>query len=547
MKGLTMNLMASFRLPFLTTALITALATFLGLADSALAAANPIEWQQQIIYLVFPDRFENGDPTNDRLGYAECFDPSNPTKFHGGDWAGIQRRLDYLQDLGVTAIWATPVYKQIGEINNSCGYHGYWADFTLPDDGAVEPKLGTADELEQLIQVLHDRDMKFILDQVVNHTGYGAALVEQRPDWFNPPRPACEALGDPDVFCDLAGLPDFDFRNADAVDYTTQQSLSWLQRFNLDGIRMDTVKHVPASYFRNVWIPLVNHKQPDVFTVGELLDQFSLERLHQFLQTGFDSMFNFPLQRSMVETFAKGESVDRVASTVQDTWNLFGADALMLTNLIDNHDIPRFTNEPGLGVEEAEIRRRYFLALGTMFSLPGIPQLFYGNELGMYGGADPDNRRDMPDWAWTADGRSTGADGFIPNPQATFSYVQRLIDIRLANPALYGGYYAELWRQNGSQNPDVYSFFRGFDTNRIVVVMNNGALPSGQMTIPIATNGAIEPGDRSAFEDGMLLEDLLGEGAPSTIPVANGSISINLPAKSIGIYRLPHAFDLPSR
>ncbi|MEM7773566.1 MAG: alpha-amylase family glycosyl hydrolase [Cyanobacteria bacterium P01_A01_bin.37] len=534
--------------PLFTTVLVASMLSIPLLASNpAYAAANPIEWQQQVIYLVFPDRFENGDSSNDLLGTPECFDPSSPTKFHGGDWAGIQQRMDYLQDLGVTAIWATPVYKQIGVINDSCGYHGYWADFTLPDDGAVEPKLGTEAELAQMIQTLHNNDMKFILDQVVNHAGYDAQLTQQQPSWFNPGRPACEQLGNPDVFCDLAGLPDFDFRNAAAVDYSTRQSLSWLERFNLDGIRMDTVKHVPESYFRNVWIPRVNQASPNLFTVGELLDQFSLDRLHQFLETGFDSTFNFPLQKAMVESFAKGASVDQVAETVQATWNQFGSDALMLTNLVDNHDIPRFTNEPGLGVEETDIRDRYFLALGTMFSLPGIPQLFYGNELGMYGGADPDNRRDMPDWAWTEDGRSEGGDGFLPDPQGTFGYVQTLIDVRQANPALYGGYYAELWRQNGSQNPDVYAFFRGLDTNRIVVVVNNGALSSGPLTIPIQENSAIEPGDRAALTTGAVLEDLLGAGAPSSVTIGEDGFSITLPGRTMGIYRLPQQVVLSSR
>lgn len=513
----------------------------------ALAAANPAEWRPQVIYLVFPDRFENGDPTNDQLGEPNCFDPNSPTKFHGGDWAGLEQRLDYLEELGVTAVWTTPAYRQIGEFNGACGYHGYWADFTLPDDGAVEPKLGTEADLSSLIQALHDRDMKFILDQVVNHVGYGAQLTEQRPTWFSPPRPACEALGDPDIFCDLAGLPDFDFRHPEAIAYTTQQSLSWPQRFDLDGIRMDTVKHVPASYFRNVWLPLLRQEAPTLFTVGELLDQHSLERLETFLDTGFDSVFNFPLQRSMVDTFARGGSVDIVASTMQDTWTLFGNRALMLTNLLDNHDIPRFTNEPGFGVPEGEIRRRYHLALGTMMTLPGIPQIFYGNELGMYGGSDPDNRRDMPDWAWTEDGRSQGSEGFMPNPQATFRYVQNLIDLRQAHPALHSGYYAELWRQNGSENPDVYAFFRGLGRDRIVVVMNNGALPSGDIAIPIGDNPAVEPGDRAVFQHGAIAEDLLGAGAPATVTTTDGGFRVSLPAKTIGIYQITANHPLPVR
>ncbi|MEO1523198.1 MAG: alpha-amylase family glycosyl hydrolase, partial [Cyanobacteria bacterium J06633_2] len=504
--------------PFFATIVAASIATVqIAMVQPAEATEHSAEWQQQVIYLVFPDRFENGDPSNDQLGIAECFDPDSPTRFHGGDWAGIVQRINYLQELGVTAVWATPVYRQIGVINDSCGYHGYWADFTLPDDGAVEPKLGTEADLTGMIQALHNHEMKFILDQVVNHTGYDAQLTRQRPGWFNPMRPACELLGDPDIFCDLAGLPDFDFRNADAVDYATRQSLSWLERFDLDGIRMDTVKHVPASYFRNVWIPRVKQESPDLFTVGELLDQFSLERLHQFLETGFDSTFNFPLQYAMVESFAKGGSVDQVAETMQATWNLFGADALMLTNLIDNHDIPRFTNESGFGVPEPEIRDRYFLALGTMLALPGIPQLFYGNELGMYGGADPDNRRDMPEWAWTEEGRTEGGSGFLPDPAGTFNYVQTLIDLRQSNAALHSGYYAELWRQNGNQNPDVYAFFRGLGDNRMVVVVNNGSQPSGTLTIPIQANSALEPGDRAALSSGVVLEELLDVGAPPSI------------------------------
>jgi glycosidase len=504
---------------------------------SSQAIANPTEWQQEVIYLVFPDRFENGDLSNDRLGIDECFDPTNPTRFHGGDWAGMTQRLDYLQELGVTAIWTTPVNRQVGVINDSCGYHGYWTDLTFPDDGAVEPKLGTEAELTQMIQSLHDRDMKFILDQVVNHAGYDARLTRQRPSWFNPLRPACERLGDPDVFCDLFGLPDFDFRNAEVVDYITRQSLSWLERFNVDGIRMDTVKHVPESYFRNVWIPLVTQENPEIFTVGELFDPFSLERLHQFLQTGFDSTFNFPLQRAMVDSFAKGESVNRVADIVQDTWDLFGADALMLTNMIDNHDIPRFVNEPGLGVPEVEIRDRYFLALGTMFALPGIPQLFYGNELGMYGGADPDNRRDMPNWAWSAEGRSGDHDGFLPNPQDTFSYVQKLIDLRQNNPALHSGYYAELLRQSDRSSPDVYAFFRGLGDNRMVVVVNNSAESLESIEIPIQDNMALEPGDRAALSAGAVLKEQLGSGAASQLTIGDEGVMIDLPAKSVSVYR----------
>ncbi|MGB3494175.1 MAG: alpha-amylase family glycosyl hydrolase [Elainellaceae cyanobacterium] len=532
----------SFALTVATVAIASIGWAFLQPLTPAHAAANPAEWQPQVIYLVMPDRFENGDTSNDRLGDASCFDPSSPTRFHGGDWTGLRQRIDYLQELGVTAVWTTPATRQIGEINDSCGYHGYWADLTLPDDTAIEPKLGTESDLRTLIQALHDAEMKFILDQVINHVGYDARLVQQRPQWFNPAIPACEALGSPEIFCPLAGLPDFDFRNADAVDYITRHSLSWLQRFPIDGIRMDTFKHVPSSYFRNVWIPLVNQADPQLFTVGELLDTQSLDRIRGVVDTGFDSAFNFPLQSAFVNAYAKEGSVDAIATVMAETWETFGDRALMLTNLLDNHDMPRFVNQPGFGIPEAEIRRRYQLALGSLFTLPGIPQLYYGNEIGLYGGADPDNRRDMPDWVWAESDRAIASRdevaGALANPKATFDYTQQLIALRQANPALHSGYYAELWRQNGASNPNVYAFFRGLGHNRVIVVINNGSQASGEISIPIQPNTNLEPGDRTVLRNGVIITNQLDTGAPAVLQINDDALQISMPPKTLGIYKI---------
>ena len=522
--------------------LLGAVPIWLSCLQSGIAAADPSVWRQQIIYLVMTDRFENGDSANDTLGGADCFDPNSPTKFHGGDWAGLSQRVDYLKELGVTAIWVTPAYQQVGQIgpanNASCGYHGYWPDFNRPNTLAAEPKWGGETGLKALIQTLQDNGFKFILDQVVNHAGYNARITTQENSWFNPSRPLCETLGNPTIFCDLAGLPDFDFRNGAAAQYITQQSQAWLDQFALDGIRLDTAKHVPLSYLQNTWIPLMKQTQPDLFLVGEIFDQNSAERLKPFTEAGFDSVFNFPLQKAMVETFAKGRSVDWVASQMQETLAAFGSRTLMLTNLLDNHDLTRFINEPRSGVSENQVRRRYHLALGSLFTLPGIPQLYYGDEIGMYGGPDPDNRRDMPDWAWTGAGRTSGGDGFLPNPQETFGYVQKLIQIRKSNPALYSGYYAEMWRQNGQPNLDVYAFFRGLGDNRIIVVINNSTLPSSLLTIPVQNNLEIESLDRLALSDGKVLEDLLEIGAPSKITLKDSAVRVNMPAKTMGIYRL---------
>lgn len=530
------------RIGFFLLGMLLTVAMSSGLSTVTLATSPAHPWANQIIYLVMPDRFYNGNPGNDRLGTSACFDPNHPFRFHGGDWDGLRQKIPYLRDLGVTATWMTPGYKQVGPVSDgesfACGYHGYWPDLTVPDDGATEPKFGGEAALAQLLQAFQTNGIKFILDQIVNHAGYNARITQQKPEWFNPQRPDCETLGDPEIVCPLAKLPDFNFNQAEAVNYITQESVGWLQRLAPDGIRMDTAKHVPLDYFRNIWIPLVKRTSPNLFTVGEILDQESLPKLKPFVDAGFDSVFNFPLQKAMEDTFGKGQSVDQVAGRVAETLSLFGDKSLQLVNLLDNHDVPRFTNAPGLSVSEAEIRQRYHLALGTLLTLPGIPQLYYGDELGMYGGGDPDNRRDMPDWAWTMEGRKTGGSGFLPEPQQTFRHVQKLIAIRKQNPALQTGYYAELWRQNGPQNPDVYAFLRSEGNNRLLVVLNNGTLPSGDVTIPIAANSQIQMRDRTALRSGAVLEDLLDAGAPATVTLASTGMTLNLPAKTMGIYRL---------
>ena len=515
------------------------LATLLLLWGFGLAQADTSLWRQQVIYLAMPDRFYNGNKANDKAGYADCYDPQSPTKFHGGDWAGLRQKVGYLKELGISALWITPANKQILRLDASCGYHGYWADLKLPDDGALEPKLGTASDLAKLIQNLKTNNIRFILDMVVNHAGYAATITKQKPDWFHK-FPACLNQGNAEVYCPLAGLPDFRQELPEVAQYLNQQSQGWARRFAIDGIRMDTAKHVPLEYWQKGWIPAINSVKPGLFKVAEAFKEGSAEDLKPYLDAGFDSAFNFPLRQALVQAFAKGGSVDKVAQRVQEDLQTLGLERhLMLVNLLDNHDVPRFTNEAGLGVSEDEIRRRYHLALAALFTLPGIPQLYYGNELAMYGSGDPDNRRDMPSWAWSAAGRNGVYRGqALPNPGRTFRYVQKLIQIRGANPALYEGYYAEMWRHSGDPNPNVYAFFRGARDNRIVVVMNNGTLESGTIKIPVQANTNISEEDRVAMGDGSELTDLLGAGAPAKLSIENGEISVNMPGKAVGIYRV---------
>lgn len=493
-------------------------------------AAAKAGWRSQIIYLVMPDRFRNGDTGNDDAGAPSCHDAGDPQRFHGGDLEGLRKNLGYVRELGATAVWVTPLYRQIGrQANDNCGYHGYWADYAEPYDDAIEPKLGDDAALGRLVSDMHASGMRFILDMVVNHTGDTARLPQQRPDWFHDPR-SCARLGDPTIFCPLDRHPDFIQERAEVATYLSNVAKRWTTRAALDGIRMDTAKHVPTAYFSGSFFPAVRAGRSDLFAVAEAFDDGSIDSGARYVDAGFDSTFHFPLRRALVDGIAKSGSVDRIASAVASGIARLGMDrALDLVIFADNHDVPRFVNEPGLGVPEDEIRRRTLLALDLVFTLPGIPQLYYGDEIGMYGGGDPDNRRDLPAWATDAAARGLPHPGqAVAGAGQVFARVQKLAALRKTTPAFIDGAYRELWRQNGPQNPNVYAFARGAGADARIVVISNGAAPSGTMRIPVPP---------AIFPDGTRLVDELGDGAPPSTTLDQGRLVVSFPGRSAAIYK----------
>lgn len=490
-------------------------------ASQTISGSNIDTWRKQIIYLVLPDRFYNGSTANDNAGQPNCFDPNSKTKFHGGDLAGLRQQLGYIKYLGATTVWSTPVYEQVGLYNTSCGYHGYWINYRDPFNTNVEPKLGSSNELHGLLGDLHNNGMKFMMDMVVNHAGYGAEITRQHPDWFH-----TNCLND--VVCPLYGLPDFREEDWWVRDYLVNVSKAWASQYPIDAIRMDTAKHVSMPFWQNHWIPGINQARPNTFITAEAYYEDNAGQLKPYLDAGFDSTINMPLRVALVNAIGKGGSLDGLAAKVQDYVGTLGLDrALLQINLLDSHDVPRFVNEPGSGVPESEIRSRYQLALGSLFTLPGIPQLYYGNELGMYGAGDPDNRYDMPSWAWDQAGRSTVRGGFLAGggtPQTTVDYVRKLASVRTANEALWKGSYSELWRPNGGQN--VFAFHRGTSSNQAVVVMNTSG---SSATVTLSVQGKLAAG--------TTLTDQLGYGAPATVQVnGSGQIPVTLPARTMAIY-----------
>lgn len=499
-------------------------------ASDVQTPAEAAGWRSQVLYLTLPDRFRNGDPSNDDLGAPGCHQPSDPHRFHGGDLEGLRQNLDYVRATGATAIWVTPLYRQVPRLpNGDCGYHGYWADYVSPDDGAIEPKLGTPADLTRLVGDVHAAGLKLVLDMVVNHTGDIAQLPHLHPEWFHDPR-TCGGLGDPQIFCPVDGHPDFAQERGDVAAFLSNAAARWIKTYGIDGIRMDTAKHVLPSYFKNSFFPAVRGANPNVFSVAEVFDEGSVDGYGTYIDAGFDSAFHFKLRRALVDGIAHGGSVDPIAGAVAEGIARLGMGrALDLVLMMDNHDVPRFVNEPGMGVDENEIRRRAMLALDLLFTLPGVPQLYAGDELGLYGGADPDNRRDIPGWVTDAGARAVRHPGdAVPGADQIFARVSALARMRTTTPALVDGAYRELWRQNGNNHPNVFAFARGTGPGARVVVVSNGAANTGTMRIPIPA---------AIFPDKTALRDDLGDGAPPTATITGGALVVDLPGKSAAIYR----------
>ncbi|NEQ97676.1 MAG: glycosidase [Cyanothece sp. SIO2G6] len=561
----------------LVSGLLSLVFMLLSWPTPVLAKADPFLWRQQVIYLLIPDRFANGDISNDHGNDMGCSYPDWERSFHGGDFSGIKQHIDYLKELGVTAVWSTPIYQQISDAVQvvGCGFHGYWPNYTIPYTGAVEPHLGTDAEFTDLLQTLDANDMHYIMDIVVNHAGYDAEVLAAQPDWFHAGSEPCQPLslgqiscplalgeladlwrpclkGGPErIYCPLFGLPDFMQEKPEVAQYLVDAHLLLLKKFPLiDGIRVDTVRHVELDFFSDVWLPAIREVRPDLFLEGEILYGFPAvpqQVLTPYLRAGFDSVFNFPLRSAIENTFAWEGSINLIADRVQATIQEHGLEqALIMTNLVDNHDIPRLTS----GIERIvgpatdpanaeEIRDRYHLALSMLFTLPGIPQLYYGDELGMLGKEEPSNRRDMPEWAWTQEGRQshpTGSD-FLVDVDKSFQYMKRLIKLRQENQALYDGYYIELFRQWDLDQPNVYAFIRGYGDNRILVILNNG-IPTGTLEINLKGVSDLRVADPIALGDGSELVELLNEGAPSKLVVQDGKLHFQMPAKSVGVYQV---------
>ena len=441
-------------------------------------AAGDDAWREGSVYFAFVDRFMNGDVSLD--GGEGATLPIGD--YQGGDLQGVTDMVDYLDELGVRTIWlSNPQDNAEGDWAGDCdetyaGYHAYWPDQAR----AVEENFGDDAALRTLIDEAHARGMRVIMDWVANHVHEDHPYATDHPEWFHPLAVCKDSVGGqsnwdriPESCWFAPYLPDIDYSNEDALHTMVDDALWWAKTYELDGFRVDAVKHMPHSVVWNLEARIraeIEHTaaggDEQFWTVGETFDGYDkiVEYIHQEDSLGLDGQFDFPLYYSLQGGFGSAtSSLSDVSGTAATSRERYG-DALM-SSFLGNHDVMRFVSEglegyvsacdQGTGdVYQASpasdwfIYQRMKLAWTFLYTQADVPLIYYGDEFGMPGYTDPDNRQPM--WWYTGE-LEPGVDvdtvigRLETEPGNVLRHVRALGQARRAHPELWRGEAVEWW------------------------------------------------------------------------------------------------------
>jgi glycosidase len=497
-----------------------------------------------VIYLIMPDRFSDGDRTNNAPpgSTPESIARANPRSYHGGDLRGIIKRLPYLKELGATALWLTPWYDNWNGVNRcdkpwcpNTYYHGYHAI----DYYAVEDHFGDMETLRELVEKAHALGIKIIQDQVANHVGSQHPWVRDPPldNWFHGTlqKHALNSFrGDflhsphaPDAARRTAldgwfsdDLPDLNQEEPEVAQYEIQNSLWWVGMTGIDGIRQDTVQYLPRFFIRDLNLAL-DRQYPKMWMVGEAWNEDPIHTSFFIggregwdgVDTRMDAVFDFPVWHVSLRVFTNQFPMRALREILRA--DALYSDPSRLVTMSNNHDTRRFMSLPGATLEGAMLHMAYTV------SIRGTPQLYYGEEIAMEGGDDPDNRRDFPG-GFANDAR----DAFEPagrneRERRMYEWTRDWLRLRRDSTAIRRGALIDL-----HFDEDSYAFARRDATETVVIAFNRSAAVK---EIPI-------PLEYLEARDGARLEPLL---VAKDRPVASsGAWKVSVPAKAAVAYRV---------
>ncbi len=502
-----------------------------------------------VLYLIVPDRFADGDPTNDEpVASPNSPERSRTRGYHGGDLRGIRDHLGYLKELDVTALELTSIVKN----GASEDFHGYDA----VDLYTVDAHLGTLQDYQELVQAAHKDHMKVFFEAAPNHVGVSHPWVSDppMPDWFHgkatehlssfsplkgsfygdhekkeTSTDLLEALEDPHAPPQFrkkmtegwfpGALPDLNTENPLVVQYLLQNCIWWAESSGLDGYRVDTVPYVSREFWRE-WHQGLRRIYPRLSTIGEVFHRdpevtsfFAGGRAGwDGVDTEFTTVFDFPLYFTLRDVLLRGTPTGRIVDILRQD-SLYPHPEY-LAPFFGNHEVTRFAGENG--ATPAKLR----LAFGLTLTLRGIPELYYGDEIGLTGGGDSGIRRDFPG-GWPGDAQNAFTrEGRTRDQKELLGYLQSLLRVRHEHAALRSG---KLWHL--ASDDSCYVFMRETEEEKLVVVFHNGTT-NREMKISLRDTPAEEASDIS-----LLIGDAQAE-------LSGRELRLQLPAQSLTIFEL---------
>jgi neopullulanase len=510
------------------------------------------DFRDGLLYFTFTDRFRDGDATNDTLIPSVDF----IANFQGGDWKGITQAINegYFDSLGVRSIWvsppnANPTHGEVGTGNHQySGYHAYWPTAgTTPD-----PHFGTLADLKTLVSTAHAHGIRVIVDSVLNHvhTDHPYWQQHQNDNWFNP-----QSINNVSCLCHSGGnddcgnwdstnkngyhglyaretcwfepyMPDLDYENFDAVTAMIDDALFWVREADVDGFRVDAVKHFLPIATTRLRVKLRQQFESAGaihYLVGETFDEGGYTLINQFIGPNLlNGQFDFPVYAAVNCALATSScTMNDLANGAAASDTSAATDGPGMSPFLGNHDVSRFlstasgqltsdpqgqawTTPPPPPMMDPQTNAYYSLRLALTFvaTSPGVPLVYYGDEYGQPGAGDPDNRRFMK-WA-----------GYSQFESDTLAVTQKLGAARKELDALKYGARTKLTSTN-----DQYVYARVYNGAGAVVVLNRDMANAATLTVPVPAG--------VSWPDGTVLTDRLG-GAPLT--VSGGNLAINVPA-----------------
>ncbi len=456
--------------------------------------SSSFDWDEAVIYMTCTDRFYDGNTSNDKAyNTTDVFDKKGSLSYHGGDFAGLEQKLDYLENLGVNTIWITPIVENSdtktddnGKEIPSTGYHGYWAsDFTN-----LNPHLGTEAEFKSLINAVHARGMKLMVDVVLNHAGYGtedhfnSILKDTNGNTVKMLRDDSNTVTGDDVYDALSKLPDFVTENEDVMNQLVEWQTDWVKKYDIDYYRVDTVKHVNSetwAAFKNA----LTEADAEFKMIGEYSGAGYGNTAGELGTGRMDSLLDFDYNDQAVN-FVSG-NVEGAESFLESRNNSINNTAT-LGAFLSSHDedslVDKLTKEKGMTEEQALNAAKVAAAL--QLTSKGQTVIYYGEELGQHGLNNYPIQSNRYDFDWAAlESQKTDA-------SSMYNHYKKLLAIRNDYSALL----SKGTRKNiATSNDEGYSVFeRAYDGNALTVALNVKDAAK-TVTIPVSLAAGTEVKD----------------------------------------------------